>query len=320
MSINLYSLETTEIVPQKANNTNYSYRINQSAIKENWDETKASSKNLIEESKQNGSYRESVSLEGAGLEGIKAGKGAYCNYSSDAFFRKDMPLITDSEGNYTVGGQIFTKEELEECRTVLKAAADSIGCGIGKNANISYKNYAEMGIAVNAVKEYASQNLTEKQAAVVNKAMQEYNEALVQLENDTLARAGAVQVTGTRASEYYGMGQPISKDVLDHVRSTMGVTDGKLTGGTISATNSATNKELIGKISDAFSNADITDKSSVDDLMEKYKKLVTPAYMAYGNYGGSDLARILGQDVSGFRSQIANMLNAIKYHAVDYRV
>ena len=320
MSINLYTLNTTEIIPQRVNNEPYTYKINQSALKEKWDEMKASSKDLVEESKQNGSYRESVSLEGAGLEGIKAGKGAYCNYSNDVFFRKDMPLVTDSNGNYTVGGETFTKEELEECRSVMKAAADSIGCGIGKNTNISYRNYAEMGIATNAVREYASQNLTEKQAAVVNKAMQDYNDALVQLEKDTLARNGAVQVTGTKASEYYGMGQPISKEVLDQVRSTMGVTDGALMGGMISPTNSATNKDLISKINDAFANTDITDKSSVDEFMEKYKKLVTPAYMAYGNYGSSDLARMLGQDISGFRSQISNMLNVIKYHAMDYRV
>ena len=190
----------------------------------------------------------------------------------------------------------------------------------GKNANISYKNYAEMGIAVNAVNEYASKNLTEKQAAVVNKAMQDYNDALVKLEKDTLARAGAVQVTGTETSEYYGMGQPISKEVLDSVRSSMGVTNGKLTAGIISATNSATNKELIGKIRDAFSNTDITDQASVDEQMEKYKKLVTPAYMAYGNYSSSNLTSILNGDISGFQNQIKNLMYAVRYHKTDFRV
>ncbi len=320
MAIDLYSLNVPEAHITRASETQTPvYKANSAKLTENWEEKKSQAKDLVEESKQNGSYRESVSLEGAGLAGIKA-SGTYCNYSNDVFFRKDMPYVTDSNGNYTVGGETFTKEELEECRTVLQAAADSIGCGIGKNANISYKNYAEMGIAVNAVNEYASKNLTEKQAAVVNKAMQDYNDALVKLEKDTLARAGAVQVTGTEASEYYGMGQPISKEVLDSVRSSMGVTNGKLTAGTISATNSATNKELIGKIRDAFSNTDITDQVSVDELMEKYKKLVTPAYMAYGNYSSSNLASILNGDISGFQNQIKNLMYAVRYHKTDFRV
>ena len=51
-----------------------------------------------------------------------------------------MPLVCGVDGNFMVGGAVFSREELEECRAVMKAATNCIGCGIGKNADISYVN------------------------------------------------------------------------------------------------------------------------------------------------------------------------------------
>ena len=265
MAIDLTTLNTTEIIPQKVYNSYNSYKADQNKIRENWEEKKASATDLIEESKKNGSYRESASLEGAGVIGITAGKGAYCNYSLDAFFRKDMPLLSDDNGNFTVGGATFTREELEECRAVMKASVDGIGCGIGKNTNIDYRNYAEMEIAAGGVRAYASENLTEKQAAVVNKAMQEYNDALIKLEKDTLERVGAVDITGNELSNYYGKAQPIPKEALDRIHSFN--SNSKLNSGDVGTIQSATNEELINKIRDMFSKLDYSDSSSLDPVL-----------------------------------------------------
>ena len=319
MAIDLTTLNTTEIIPQKVYNSYNSYKADQNKIRENWEEKKAYATDLIEESKKNGSYRESASLEGAGVIGITAGKGAYCNYSLDAFFRKDMPLLSDDNGNFTVGGATFTREELEECRAVMKASVDGIGCGIGKNTNIDYRNYAEMEIAAGGVRAYASENLTEKQAAVVNKAMQEYNDALIKLEKDTLERVGAVDITGSELSNYYGKAQPIPKEALDRIYSFN--SNSKLNSGDVGTIQSATNEELINKIRDMFSKLDYSDSSSLDSVAEKYKELITPAKMSLGvSSANGYLSQVLNQDVSGFQNLFKNMMNVIRYRSIDFKL
>ena len=319
MAIDLTTLNTTEIIPQKVYNSYNSYKADQDKIRENWEEKKASATDLIEESKKNGSYRESASLEGAGVIGITAGKGAYCNYSLDAFFRKDMPLLSDDNGNFTVGGATFTREELEECRAVMKAAVDGIGCGIGKNTNIDYRNYAEMEIAAGGVRAYASENLTEKQAAVVNKAMKEYNDALIRHEKDMLERAGTIDISGSDVSKYYGKAQPIPKEMLDRIHSFN--SNSKLNSGDVGTIQSATNEDLISKIRDMFSKLDYSDSSSLDTVSEKYKEYITPAKMSLGvSSANGYLSQALNQDILGFQSLFKNMMNVIRYRSIDFRM
>ena len=53
MAIDLTTLNTTEIIPQKVYNLNNSYKADQNKIRENWEEKKATAIDLIEESKKN---------------------------------------------------------------------------------------------------------------------------------------------------------------------------------------------------------------------------------------------------------------------------
>ena len=326
MAINLFTLDTPETVPQKVYKLGDYAKIDQSNITENWDEIKASAKgDLIEESKKNGYYRESGAVyeSSSTLKPAATANGGVCNYQSDAFFKKDMPLVCGVDGNFMVGGAVFSKEELEECRAVMKAAANGIGCGIGKNADISYVNYAEMEIAANSVSAYASKNLNEKQAAVVNKAMKEYNDALTKLEEDTLSRKKAVEEKERQiaAAKQYELSQPASSGVYDTVNKHSGGSSSTKDKEDIGTTPSGRNKELIGKIKNLFSNIDISDAGSWDPIMEKYKELVTPAYLAFGwNSSNGTLARMLNRDVSGFKSFMTNMMNAMHYRAIDYKL
>lgn len=319
MAIDLTTLNTTEIIPQNTHKTASTYRIDQNKIKENWEEKTASATNLIEESKKNGSYRESAVLDGSGIGNISAGKGIYCNYSSDAFFRKDMPLLADEKGNYTIGGVKFTREELEECRAVMKAAVDGIGCGIGKNANIDYRNYAEMEIAAGGVRQYAGEKLTEQQAEVVNKAMQEYNDALIKLEKDTLERAGVVKINGSDVSQYYGKAQPISQKAIERAHKLN--KNSKMGNSALGTVQSATNDDLINRIRDLFSKIDYSDSASFDSAKDKYKEYITPTKVVLGaTLTDGSLPRALDYDVSGLQNMFRNMMNAIRYHSVDYRL
>ena len=322
MAINLHSLNLPEATLVKPEKTPVSYRLNTDKIKENWDEIKAdSSKCLGTISLEGVSYESSVptgTVENTG--GLKQ----VTNYSLDAFFRKDMPKIT-TDGKYMVGGATFTEEELEQCRMVMKAAVDGIECGIGKGVNIDYRNYAQMGIAVSTVNAYATEHLTEEQAAVVNRAMQEYNEALVNLEKELCSGNDYVR-TDYECSEYYGLGHVMSDteiDLINNLKKEICKLTGKeyepTVGVKIGVVCSATNQELIGEITDLFSNMDSTDENAVNAAMAKYRELIKPAYIANGwndEHGG--LTRGINRDIENFRKQMSQILMAANYHATDY--
>lgn len=325
MAINLLSLNCSEATLVRPENQPAVYRLNADKMKENWEQLKSESKDLIQISRESASYESSVSLEE--LKNLGELNQNYCNYSSDVFFQKNMPQIT-TDGSYMVGGVNFSKDELEQCRMVMKTAVDGIDCGIGKNTNIDYKNYAQMGIAVSSVKTFASENLTEEQAAVVNRAMQEYNEALINLEKETLSGSNYVDSKYADFSDYYGKERVLGDSEIDAINKLKEQLS-RITGryyapsqkGMTAVVQSATNQELIDEITDLFSDLDCMDEQSVNIATEKYKELMKPAYVAYGmNDMHGSLAKILNEDVSKFKSQISNMLMAVKYHATDYSV
>ena len=322
MAINLYALTVPAAVLGKPDNKPAAYRVNKDKLKENWETIKNDSKDLIQVSQKTTGSENTLSVEG--IKSTGEVNRNYCNYSADVFFQRNMPQVT-TNGGFLIGGVEFSKEELEHCRMVMKTAVDGIDCGIGKNTNIDYRNYAQMGIAVSSVKAYANENLTKEQAAVVNKAMQEYNEALINMEKEMLSDRRYIDADQGAMSEYYGKVEILDDAAIDSINR-MKEEIGKITGKQFAPTQSgitarlmsATNQKLISEITDLFSNMDSKDEKSVQAAMAKYKELVKPAYIASGGY--DSLTRTLNTDTADFRKQISNILLAANYHSTDYRI
>ncbi len=323
MAINLYALNATEVTLTRPAAKPAAYRLDKDKFKNDWESLKNNSDNLLQVSKNVIGCESTLSIEGLANAGEL--NRNLCNYSSDVFFQKEMPKIT-TNGGYMVGGVMFSKEELEQCRMVMKTAVDEIGCGIGKNTNIDYKNYAQMGIAASSVRTYAGGNLTEEQAAVVNKAMQEYNQALIDMEKETLDEQGFVDSHRGAISEYYGKEVELDENEIDwmnrfkeELRQTTGKQYAPTQKGITATIQSATNKKLIDGIMDLFSNLDSTDKNAVDAAIKKYGELIKPAREAFGMKADS-IGKALEEDRAFFKKQIADILLAAQYHATDYRI
>lgn len=323
MAVHLSSLNATEITTlQRPENSSATYRLNADKIKENWEEIKKNSISLLSVSEEAASYENTISTEKIKNLG-ELNKMNSCNYSSNAFFQKDMPKIT-TDGQYMVNGALFSKEELEQCRIVMKSAADSIEC----NVDLNYEDYAQMGIAVSCVKNYADMHLNKEQAEAVNRAMSEYNEALINRQEEMLSGANYVDSEYEGLSDYYGKVRILDNgeiDALNKLKEEMS----KITGhhyeptrtGATAVVGSATNEKLINEIYDLFSNVDVTDEEMLEIAMKKYEALVKPAYLAYGindDYGS--LSRILDRDTSGFGKQISDIMIAAGYHTMNYSV
>ena len=318
MSINLGALNLSEGYLAPSDNQTNTYRVSTEQLKKDWADMKSQSRDLFQLSGQSADAMSKLNVSGQVTR--------ISNYSLDAFFQKDMPSIANKDGSYTIGGATFSKSELEQCRAVMKAAADGIEAGPGKNLNLDYRNYAQMGIAVSSVQSYAASNLTEEQAKVVNKAMQEYNQSLISMEKEYLSEDDYPVSDTNDFSKYYGMKHVLTDGELKAINE-MKKELSKITGhaykpvekGYTVTIQSATNQKLIQDITDLFSNMDINDETSVSKAMEQYKKLAGAAYKASG-LSGNSLNSVLNQDIAGFRNQIKNSNLAANYRSFDQEI
>lgn len=94
----------------------------------------------------------------------------------DNVFSKTGDNIT-----YEIDGVTFTNAQMKACKEVVRNAISALPA---KGSDLDYKDYASMGIATNMVSSYAKENLTEEQAAVINKSMEEYINSLTQAQKN----------------------------------------------------------------------------------------------------------------------------------------
>lgn len=223
---------------------------------------------------------------------------------------------------YNVEGVAFTNAEMKVCKEIMKNAILTLPI---KGSDLDYEDYAAMGIASNMVNSYAKENLTEEQAAVLNKSMQEYLNSLIQEEKESQSSRGCftdnTELVGSTGelNVYYNVRTTLNNDAAETLKSQMKnlpeQTRKTLLANLESVTRvgsvvqSASNKELSSKIKFLFENIDMKDDKAVDDVMLQYKELMTPVYQATGiqnTTNSSSLTNVLNQDISRFAMQYAN--------------
>lgn len=304
MAIDLLSLQLNRAYLSKAETTKYA------STKNSADKIKSDVKSKSTETK------DVLEISGKKVEDLPKGelvKGVG-SYSNDVFFSKEMPEETDKDGNYIIGHVKFTKSELEQCRQVLGTAAKSIEAGIGKSSSLDYKNYAQMSISTRIVDIYAKNHLTDEQAKVVNQAMEDYNNALVSLEEEFLSGDDYISSN----DKYYGKKNILSDNEIDFIKSLNGNTN--IEKGYATTVRSATNKELINKIKDIFSDLDIKNSMEISNAMNQYKTLMSPVYTAFNGGVSNGVAGMLSSDVSSFMSQISRLSSSMMYRSMNFLI
>jgi len=305
MGISLIGLSASEASIAKLPEKQENYRIDQAKVKDSFKYGKTLSKDVVELSKEALTYKGNLNPDE--IKNDSDVRKVSVDHTLDAFFRKNLPSAS-SDGNYSIGGVTFSKEEFEKARLVMNEATAGIGCGVGKNTYIDYRNYAQMSIAENAVGSFADANLNE---------------------DDLMGNGSHVDSPYERFSDYYGkvyvLGDTDLKalnDIKQQLGKLTGKTYGKSEQGTVSVISAATNQKLINDVSDLFSNLDYTNQDEIDSAMEKYKALMTPVYEAYyDDQNGSAKAslNLINSDIKDFMKQIETIRNASAYHAVDYQ-
>lgn len=224
---------------------------------------------------------------------------------------------------YNVDGVIFSNEEMKDCKEVVKNAIAALPI---KGSDLDYEDYAAMGIAANMVNAYAMDNLTEKQAEVVNKSIEDYLDSLVQAKKERHSQSSysidEVEGVGNTGelNKYYAVRYRLSDEAVESLKSQLTSNIPENTRKTLlanlehaqksgSVVQSASNKQLAGMVRALFQNMNLNDSISVNRVYAKYQEMMTPVYMASGNKNTANsdsLTNVLRQDINRFSVQITN--------------
>lgn len=231
---------------------------------------------------------------------------------------------TGNNITYNVDGVSFTNEEMKACKEIVKNAIAELPT---KGSDLNYNDYALMGIAGNIVNSYAKQNLTDEQAAIVNKSFSDYLDSLVNAEKERQQALGyytddteGIGNTGELNKYYNIRSNGISSEAAESLKAQIAnlPTQSKNTllsnlesnvnsGGYVQSASNAEYTETIKKL---FQAADLDDENSVNNVLKQYSNLMTPVYKAYGlqnTVNSISLTHVLEKDANNFRICISNL-------------
>ena len=240
-----------------------------------------------------------------------------------SFFLGCAAPVANSDGTYTVDGVSFARGEFEHSCAVLQAAVS----GIETSGTIDYINYAQMSIANNAVQAYGEASLSEDQADVLCRAMQEYIDAVISAESKILSDGSYITSDAGNSCEYYCVKKTYSdverkaiNDLIDEMNRVSGRNKAHVGSDFAARVASATNQTLIQRMSNLFSEIDLADSVAVGSAMEQYRTLMEPVYLASGiNNEHGALTRVLNSNVDKLSALIKQVEIAANHCPVDHR-
>lgn len=220
-----------------------------------------------------------LSISALGAEEFEKIRDSWNNYPVSSLY-KDTPIGKNAEGLYKIGGASFNDEELSAARDLITGVGSQL-----KNGYLSYRDYAKMEVAQKVVDDLASKNFSEDQAKAISRAMKDYNNNLIKVQDRMLANEKTKTNDDPVSGKYFG----IEVHVPEEVRKS---------SSEYASTDIATNRDFIANIRDSIRNTDISDKKAVNKLMVSYDDMMRPSYGAqYPVQLKSNVDDVISRDV-----------------------
>ncbi len=216
----------------------------------------------------------------------------------------------NEKSKYVLDGVEFSGTEMAAVKQVVQSAISIVPRG-----NLDYRDYASMGIAQNRICSYGKEHLTKEQADVVNRAVSDYFDKVIEHEP---------KATETIDGLYYGKrdsGEKI-QELREYVRNF--IATGNLPayvkqhslsnmGDGSSLVISASNQELASSIRTRFAMMDWGNEDEVQSVFKQYREWMHPAYMEM-NGGASKAAAeaTLNFDIAKYKNQYEKITDVIK--------
>ena len=238
---------------------------------------------LSDKSKINTAFSDTaatLSISALGAEELGKVRDSWNNHPVSALYEKDIPVSKNAEGVYKIGGASFNDEELSAVRDLITGVGSQL-----KNGYLSYRDYAKMEVAQKIVDKRASDGFNEDQAKAISKAMKDYNNNMIRIQERMLANKKTKTNDDPESGKYFGIEVHVPNEVRKSTNE-------------YASTDIATNWDLIANIRNNIRNTDISERNAVNKLIASYEDMMRPAYSAqYPFQRKSDIDDVLSRDV-----------------------
>lgn len=232
-----------------------------------------------------------VEISAMGAEELEKVRQSWNNHSVSALYRGDIPISTNADGVYRIGKVDFSEKEFESARDLVTGMASQL-----KQGTLSYNDHTKMALAESLVDKCAAASFSDDQRQVIVKAMKDYNDRLIDRNNDLISKPNYVKNDDESAGQYWGLKQTIPEPAKDEMERLFG----RRPTGISAVTSVATNQELIDSLQKKAKEVDITDPGGMDEFKTFYQRLMKPAYDAqYLDKMRSDSLAVIEQDLYG---------------------
>lgn len=237
-----------------------------------------------------------VEISALGAEELDKVRQSWNNHPVSTLCRTDIPVSKNGEGAYRIGKVDFSEEEFESARNLVTGMTSQL-----KQGTLSYSDHTKIALAESLVDKCAAASFSEDQRQVIVKAMKDYNNRLVDRNNELLSKSNYVQNDDESARTYWGTRQVIPEATKNEMERLFG----RRPSGTSAVTSVATNQELIDSLQKKVREVDITDQSGMDDFKAFYQKLMKPAYDAiYPDRMRSDSSVSIDRDMNDIEKMV----------------
>lgn len=232
-----------------------------------------------------------VEISALGAEELEKARQSWNNHPVSSLYRTDIPISTNAEGMYRIGKVDFSEEEFESARNLVTGIASQL-----KQGTLGYGDHTKMALAESLADKCASVAFSDDQRQVIVKAMKDYNEKLINQNNELLSTSNYVENNDESAKQYWGLRAVIPEAAKDAMQSLFG----RRPTATTAVTSVATNSDLIEALQQKIKEVDLTDKEGMDKFKSYYKAAMKPVYDAqYPEEMRSNSKSSIEQDLYG---------------------
>ncbi len=233
----------------------------------------------------------SVEISALGAEELEKVRQSWNNHPVSALYRTDIPISANGDGVYKIGKVDFSEEEFVSARNLITGMTSLL-----KQGTLSYNDHAKMALAESLIDKCAAASFSEDQRQVIVKAMKDYNDRLVDRNNELITKPGCIKNDDESAGEYWGLRQIIPEAAKGAMEKLFGMRP----ASTSAVTSIATNQELIEKLQEKIKKTDLTEKKGMDEFSVFYRLVMKPAYDAqYPDKMRSDSQSTVELDLNG---------------------
>ncbi|MCR5008354.1 MAG: hypothetical protein K6A76_07230 [Oribacterium sp.] len=222
-----------------------------------------------------------LSISALGAEELEKVRDSWNNHPVSSLYRTEIPINKNAEGAYKIGGVSFAEEELGAARKLVTGVGNQLKAGY-----LSYRDYAKMEVAQKVVENSAAAEFSDDQAKVISRAMKDYNNGLVERQNEMLSDRTTRVNDDPESGRYFGVEVLVPGSVTESGTTRYASTD------------IATDRELIKTLRDSIGAVDITGKNAASEIKVLYQNIMKPVYAAqYPFQRESDINEALDKDI-----------------------